>query len=89
MDAAELHATVMSRRSALKGGGSAAFLVSQAVLFERLGWAPQRPSPATAAFSDIQFDMGAFVNPPQVFDDGAGPVSVALPRSTRCSCRPF
>jgi hypothetical protein len=79
MDAAELHATVLSRRSALKGGGSAAFLVSQAVLFERLGWAPQRPAAATAAFSDIQFDLGEFVNPPQVFDDGAGAVSVALP----------
>jgi hypothetical protein len=79
MDAAQFRGTVMSRRSALKGGGSAAFLVSQAALFERLGWAPKRPSPAAAAFSDIQFDMGAFINPPQVFDDGAGAVTVQLP----------
>ena len=79
MDAAELQGTVISRRSAIKGGGGAAFLVSQAVLFERLGRAPDRPPPAAAAFSDIQFDMGAFVDPPQVFDDGAGAVTVGLP----------
>jgi hypothetical protein len=79
MDAAELKGIVLSRRSALKGGGASAFLISQAVLFERLGRSPQRSSPTATKFSDIQFDMGAFVNPPQTFDDGAGDVTVAFP----------
>ena len=81
MDAAELKRVLVSRRSALKGGGAAAVLVSQAVLFERIGWAPKRrPAAAvTPAFSDIQFNMGAFINPAQVFNDGAGDVTVQLP----------
>jgi hypothetical protein len=58
----------------------AAFLVSQAVLFERIGWAPKRPAAAvTAAFPDIQFDLGAFINPARVFNDGAGNVTAQLP----------
>ena len=80
MDAAELKGIALSRRSALKGGGAAAFLISQAVLFERIGWAPKRPASAsTQAFPDIQFDLGAFINPAQVFNDGAGNVTAQLP----------
>jgi hypothetical protein len=84
MDAAELKRIVMSRRSAIKGGGASALLVSQAALFERLGWAPHRSThPSTTrtatAFSDIQFDMAAFINPVQVIDDGAGAVTVSFP----------
>ena len=36
MDAEELRAAVMSRRSALKGTAATAFLLSQAALFEQL-----------------------------------------------------
>ena len=80
MDAAKLKGIALSRRSALKGGGAAAFLISQAVLFERIGWAPKRPASAsTQAFPDIQFDLGAFINPAQVFNDGAGNVTAQLP----------
>ena len=79
MDAAELKAALLSRRSALRGGGGAAFLVSQAALFERLGPAPRRPSPAAARFPDIQFDLGGFISPPQVLNDGAGNVSAQFP----------
>ena len=75
MDAAELKGVILRRRSALKRGGATAFLISQAVLFERIGSAPKRPSPATAAFPDIQFDLGAFIRPAQVFNDGAGNVT--------------
>ncbi len=80
MDAAELKGVLLSRRSALKGGGAAALLVSQAVLFERIGWAPKRPTAAvTPAFPDIQFDLGGFINPAQVFNDGAGNVTAQFP----------
>src|SRR5512142_512333 len=80
MDAAELKRVLVSRRTALKGGGAAAFLVSQAVLFERIGWAPRRPAAATTpAFPDIQFDLGAFINPAQVFNDGGGNVTAQFP----------
>jgi hypothetical protein len=80
MDAAELKHVLLSRRSALKGGGAAAVLVSSAVLFERIGWAPRRTAASvTPAFPDIQFDLGAFINPAQVFNDGAGNVTVQLP----------
>ncbi len=80
MDAAELKGVLLSRRSALMGGGAAALLVSQAVLFERIGWVPERPAAeVTTPFPDIQFDLGAFINPAQVFNDGAGNVTAQLP----------
>jgi hypothetical protein len=80
MDAAELKSVLLSRRSAIKGGGAAALLVSSAVMFERIGWAPNRQaSSVTPAFPDIQFDLGAFINPARVFNDGAGDVTVQLP----------
>jgi hypothetical protein len=80
MDAAELKGVLLSRRSALMGGGAAALLVSQAVLFERIGWAPKRPAAlVTPAFPDIQFDLGGFINPAQVFNDGAGNVTAQFP----------
>ncbi|HEU5332282.1 MAG TPA: hypothetical protein VFU73_05955 [Actinocrinis sp.] len=75
MDAEELTGRVLSRRSALKRGAATAFLLTQATLFEQLALAPLRPAAAAAAFSDIQFDLGAFVHPAQVFNDGAGNVT--------------
>jgi hypothetical protein len=63
----------ISRRSALKAG-AAAMVASQGVLLEQLAIMPQRPSLAAAAFSDIQFDVGAFVRGPQTFNDGGGNV---------------
>jgi hypothetical protein len=75
MDAEELKGIAMSRRSALKKGAATAFLLSQAALFEQLALAPVRPASAATTFSDIQFDMGAFINPAQVFNDGAGSVT--------------
>jgi hypothetical protein len=77
MDAEDLRGVVMSRRSLLKRGAATAFLLSQAALFERLGKTVIRPTSASAAttFSDIQFDMAAFINPAQVLNDGAGNVT--------------
>jgi hypothetical protein len=75
MDAAELNGIVMSRRSALKRGAATAFLLSQAALFEQLALAPARSAAAATTFSDIQFDMGAFLSPAQIFNDGAGNVT--------------
>jgi hypothetical protein len=63
----------ISRRSAIKAGAAAA-LASQGALLEQLAFTPVRPSFAAPAFSDIQFDVGAFVRQAQIFNDGAGNV---------------
>ncbi len=65
----------MSRRSALKRTAATAFLLSQAALLEQLASPLVRPAAAATTFSDIQFDLGAFVRPAQVFNDGAGNVT--------------
>ena len=75
MDAHTLTGRVLSRRSAIKRGAATAFLLTQAALFEQLALLPVRPAAAAAAFSDIQFDLGAFVHPAQVVNDGAGNVT--------------
>jgi hypothetical protein len=79
MDADRLKSTAVSRRSALKRGAATAFLLSQATLLEQLVVAPARPAAAATAFSDIQFNMGAFVHPAQIFNDGAGNVTAQFP----------
>ena len=81
MDAEELRSIVMSRRSALKAGAATAFLLSSAALFEQVEKTVIRPTPALAAttFSDIQFDLGAFINPAMVLNDGAGNVTAQFP----------
>jgi hypothetical protein len=63
----------LSRRTALKTG-AAAVLASQAALVEKFVVAPARPALAAPSFSDIQFDIGAFLTPPSIFDDGGGNV---------------
>jgi hypothetical protein len=82
MDAEDLRGIVMSRRSALKRGAATAFLLSQAALFEQVGQTIIRPTPALAAtttFPDIQFDLGAFINPAVVLNDGAGNATAQFP----------
>jgi hypothetical protein len=79
MEAEELAGRAMSRRSALKRGAATAFLLTQTSLFEQLVIAPVRPAAAATAFSDIQFDMGAFVHPAQIYNDGAGNVTAQFP----------
>jgi len=79
MDAETLKSTALSRRSALKKGAATAFLLSQAALFEQLVVAPARPAFAATGFSDIQFNMGAFVHPAQIYNDGAGNVTAQFP----------
>ena len=75
MDIEQLRGSIMSRRSALKKGALTAFLITQAAMFEELVITPARPAAAAAAFSDIQFDLGAFIHPAQIFNDGAGNVT--------------
>jgi hypothetical protein len=77
MDAEDLRGIVMSRGSALKRGAATAFLLSQAALFEQVGKTIIRPTSALAAttFPDIQFELGAFINPAVVLNDGAGNVT--------------
>src|SRR5450432_2926271 len=75
MDAEDLKSVVMGRRSALKRGAATAFLLSQAALLEQLASPLVRSASAATTFSDIQFDMGAFINPAQVLNDGAGSVT--------------
>ncbi len=79
MDSDKLRGVVMSRRSALKAGSATAFLISQAALFETLAVTPARAATAAAAFSDIQFNMNAFVHPAAVYNDGAGNVTAQFP----------
>jgi hypothetical protein len=73
MDAEELRS--ITRRSAIKRSATTVFLLSQAALFEELALMPVRPAAAATSFSDIQFDLGAFVRPAQVHNDGAGNVT--------------
>jgi hypothetical protein len=55
--------------------GMAGVVASQAAMLESLAVWPNRPVlAATPSPSDIQFDIGAFIQPASVFDDGAGPV---------------
>jgi hypothetical protein len=63
----------VTRRGALKLGAAAA-VASQAMLLDQLVIAPRRPALAASGFSDIQFDIGKFVAPAQLFNDGAGNV---------------
>ncbi|HEY1616018.1 MAG TPA: hypothetical protein VGG25_00290 [Streptosporangiaceae bacterium] len=79
MDAETLRGAALSRRSALKKGAVTALLLSQAAIFEQIALAPARPAMAAAAFSDIQFNMGAFVHPAAVYNDGAGNVTAQFP----------
>ncbi len=79
MDVEDLKGVVMSRRSALKRTAAGAFLISQASRLEQLATPVVRPAVAAAAFSDIQFAMGNLINPAQVANDGAGPVTVQFP----------
>jgi hypothetical protein len=79
MDAETLKGNILSRRSAIKRGAATAFLLSQATMFEQLVIAPSRPAVAATGFSDIQYNMGAFVHPPAVYNDGAGNVTAQFP----------
>jgi len=79
MDAEDLKGSVLSRRSAVQKTAAVAFLISQATLLEQLASPIVRPASAATAFSDIQFAMGGFINPAQVYNDGAGSVTVQFP----------
>jgi uncharacterized membrane protein YgcG len=79
MDAEGLKSAVFSRRSALKTGAATAFLLSQATLLEQLAAPVARADPAPMMFPDIQFDLGNFINPAFVVNDGAGNVTLQLP----------
>jgi len=76
MDAEGLKSVVFSRRSALKTGAATAFLLSQATLLEQLAAPVARADPAPPMFPDIQFDLGGFINPAFVVNDGAGNVTL-------------
>ena len=79
MDAEGLKSAVFSRRSALKTGAATAFLISQATLLEQLASPVARADSAPMMFPDIQFDLGAFINPAFTVNDGAGNVTIQLP----------
>jgi uncharacterized membrane protein YgcG len=79
MDAEGLKSAVFSRRSALKAGAATAFLLSQAALLEHLAHPVARAGPSPTTFPDIQFDLGAFIKPAEVLDDGAGNVTLQFP----------
>jgi hypothetical protein len=68
----------VSRRSALKAG-MAGLVASQAAVLENLAvWPGRTALAATPAPSDIQFNIGAFVPPAKIFNDGAGPVKAGF-----------
>lgn len=79
MDIEDVRGIVMSRRSALKRTGGLALLLSQAAVLEQLVIAPARPALAATTFSDIQFDIGAFMPAgtfagKNTYNDGGGPI---------------
>jgi hypothetical protein len=76
MDMEELKAIAMSRRSVLKKGALTALFLSQAAVLEQLAVKPARAATTATTFSDIQFDIGQFINPAQIVNDGAGNVQV-------------
>jgi hypothetical protein len=78
MDAEGLKSVVFSRRSALKTGAATAFLLSQATLLEQLAAPVARADPAPMMFPDTQFDLGNFIRPAFVVNDGAGNVTLQL-----------
>lgn len=72
----------LSRRSALKRTAGAALLLSQVAMLEQIVVAPTRAlaaTPSAAAFSDIQYNIGAFIAPATTINDGAGNVTASLP----------
>ena len=88
MDAEGLRSAVFSRRSALKAGAATAFLLSQAALLEQLASPVARADSAPAMFPDIQFDLGAFINPAEVLQRRRRERHASSSRpSTRCSSR--
>ncbi|HEY3870806.1 MAG TPA: hypothetical protein VGM10_20765, partial [Actinocrinis sp.] len=79
MDAEEVSHFALSRRSAIKRTAGALFLLSQAALLDELAIMPVRPAFAATAFSDIQFDIGAFMPAgtyagTNTYNDGGGAV---------------
>jgi hypothetical protein len=82
MDAHEAAAQAFSRRSALKRTAGVVLLLSQTALLEQIAVQPVRAfaaTPQATTFSDIQFDIGRFINGPTVINDGAGNVTAVLP----------
>ncbi len=55
----------ISRRTAIKAGVGGA-LAAQAAMLDGLVWTPQRVAMAATTPSDIQFDIGAFIQPAQL-----------------------
>ncbi len=83
MDIEEVKAAAMSRRSLLRRGAATTLLLSQAALLEQVLIAPARPALAATAFSDIQFNVGAFMPAGtfagvNTYNDGAGPVTASF-----------
>jgi len=76
MDIEELKAIATSRRSVLKMGAATALFLSQAAILEELAITPARAATTATTFSDIQYDIGQFINPAFIANDGAGNVQV-------------
>jgi hypothetical protein len=64
----------ISRRTAMKAS-AATFLMSQMALFQELALVPNRAALAATTFSDVQFDLGAFINGPVSLSDGADTIT--------------
>ena len=67
----------LSRRTALKLGVAGA-VASELALLEQLAWVPLRAQAAGGTLPDIQFDIGKFIAPPVVLNDGAGNVTAGF-----------
>ena len=71
----------LSRRNAIKAGFGVA-VAAQLAMIEQTAFTPARAAAATSpratpnasAFPTIQYDIGAFINPPVTLNDGAGNV---------------
>jgi len=76
MDMEEVKAIAVSRRSALKMGAATTLLLAEGAVLERTAITPARAATTATAFSDIQYDIGKFIKPAFIVNDGAGNVQV-------------
>jgi hypothetical protein len=71
--------SALARRTLLKGAGAMAMALGTLRLVGEKASLPQRMRLVSDSLPDIQFDIGAYVNPPQTLNDGGGNVLVNQP----------
>ena len=71
--------STLVRRTFLKGAGAMGMALGTLRLVSAKATAPQRIRLAASSLPDIQFQIGAYVDPPQTLNDGGGNVLINQP----------